>query len=69
MITPDVRSIAWDGFGCGQELLKAGEEAALATLPKIQAWLAGHAPRQNGTAHSHAGLNTGMIARHSECPA
>jgi hypothetical protein len=32
-------------------LLKAGEEAALATLPKIQAWLAGHTPGQNGTAH------------------
>jgi hypothetical protein len=50
VITPDVREIAWDGFGCGQELLKAGEEAALATLPKIQAWLANHAPHQNGTA-------------------
>jgi NTE family protein len=50
VITPDVRAIAWDGFGCGQELVKAGEEAALATLPKIQAWLAGHAPGQNGTA-------------------
>jgi NTE family protein len=48
VITPDVRAIAWDGFGCGQELLKAGEEAAEAMLPKIQSWLANHAPHQNG---------------------
>jgi hypothetical protein len=40
VITPDVRAIEWDGFGCGPELLKAGETAALAAMPKIQAWLA-----------------------------
>ena len=39
VITPDVRGIEWDGFGCGPELLKAGETAALAAVPKIQAWL------------------------------
>ena len=39
VITPDVRSIAWDGFGCGPEMLKAGEEAATAVLPRIQSWL------------------------------
>jgi NTE family protein len=39
VITPDVRAIEWDGFGCGPELLKVGETAALAAIPKIQAWL------------------------------
>jgi NTE family protein len=40
VITPDVRDIGWDGFGCGPELLKAGEAAALEALPEIQSWLA-----------------------------
>jgi NTE family protein len=39
VITPDVSTIEWDGFGCGPELLKAGETAALAAIPKIQAML------------------------------
>ena len=39
MIAPDVRSVRWDGFECGPELLKAGEAAALAAMPKIQSWL------------------------------
>jgi NTE family protein len=47
VITPDVRAITWDGFGSGPELLKAGEAAALAALPKIQAWLPKRAPGQN----------------------
>jgi NTE family protein len=39
VITPDVSAVAWDGFGCGPALLEAGEQAALAALPLIQAWL------------------------------
>jgi NTE family protein len=39
VITPDVRAIEWDGFGCGPELLKVGEVAALAAIPKIQSLL------------------------------
>jgi hypothetical protein len=39
VITPDVRAIEWDGFGCGPELLNAGEAAALAAIPQIQSWL------------------------------
>ncbi|MBZ5621397.1 MAG: patatin-like phospholipase family protein [Acidobacteriia bacterium] len=39
VITPDVRAIEWDGFGCGPELLKAGEAAALSAIPKVQGWL------------------------------
>jgi len=38
VITPDVSKIDWDGFGCGPEMLKAGEAAALAALPAIQKW-------------------------------
>jgi NTE family protein len=38
VIAPDVRGIAWDAFGCGPELLKAGEMAALAAIPTIQSW-------------------------------
>jgi NTE family protein len=46
VISPDVRSVGWDGFGCGTELLKAGEDAALAALPKIQSWLTAPAGRR-----------------------
>ena len=40
VISPDVQSVAWDGFGCGPELLRTGTEAALAALPVVQSWLA-----------------------------
>jgi NTE family protein len=39
IITPDVCSVCWDGFESGPALLKAGEAAALAAIPKIQAWM------------------------------
>jgi NTE family protein len=39
VIAPDVGAIEWDGFGCGPDLLRAGETAALAALPRIQEWL------------------------------
>jgi len=39
VIAPDVRAIEWDGFAHGPALLKAGEVAALAAIPKIQSWL------------------------------
>ncbi len=38
VITPDVTRIDWDGFGCGPEMLKAGEAAAQAALPAIRSW-------------------------------
>jgi NTE family protein len=38
VVTPDVTRIDWDGFGCGPEMLKAGETAAVAALPAIRAW-------------------------------
>jgi NTE family protein len=39
VIEPDVRAVEWDGFGCGPELVKAGEAAALAAIPEVKAWL------------------------------
>jgi NTE family protein len=39
VITPAVRSVQWDGFGNGPDLIEAGATAALEALPKIQAWL------------------------------
>lgn len=42
VIAPDLRSIEWDGFEHGSELVKAGEAAALAVLPAIQSWFADH---------------------------
>jgi NTE family protein len=39
VIAPDVSGVNWDGFDCGPDLLKSGEAAALAALPKIQAWM------------------------------
>jgi NTE family protein len=40
VITPNVRSVQWDGFGNGPDLIKAGAAAALEALPQIEAWLA-----------------------------
>jgi NTE family protein len=39
VVVPDVRSIDWDGFNCGPQMIKSGEEAAIAALPKIREWL------------------------------
>ncbi|HEY1496843.1 MAG TPA: patatin-like phospholipase family protein [Candidatus Solibacter sp.] len=39
VIAPDVRSVDWDGFGCGPNLIKAGEAVAEAALPTIRRWL------------------------------
>jgi NTE family protein len=39
VVAPEVGSIEWDGFACGDKLLAAGEAAALAALPAIRAWL------------------------------
>lgn len=39
VITPDVRSMDWNAFGQGPALIRAGEAAALAALPRIEEWL------------------------------
>jgi NTE family protein len=38
ILSPDVTRIDWDGFGCGPEMIKAGEAAALEALPRIRSW-------------------------------
>ena len=38
VIVPDLKSIDWNGFDSGPELVKAGEAAALDALPSIQSW-------------------------------
>jgi NTE family protein len=39
IIAPDLKSIEWNGFDSGPELVKAGEAAAMAALPAIESWL------------------------------
>jgi len=39
-IAPDVGGADWSAFGLGPKLVEAGQAAALASLPKIQGWLA-----------------------------
>ena len=41
VITPDLRAIEWDGFESGPELVKAGEAATLAVMPRIESWFSG----------------------------
>jgi len=41
VITPDLKSIEWNGFDAGPELVNAGEVAALAALPAIESWFSG----------------------------
>lgn len=38
VITPDLKSIEWNGFEAGNELVNAGESAATAALPVIRSW-------------------------------
>jgi hypothetical protein len=40
VLTPDLKSIEWNGFDAGKELVNAGEAAAMAALPVIRSWFA-----------------------------
>ena len=53
VIAPDVRGVEWDGFKSAAQLMEAGEQAALAALPQIRAWIA--------PAKQNAGLAGGAI--------
>ena len=44
IVTPDVRGVDWDAFARGPDLIRTGEAAALAALPKIREWFAGALP-------------------------
>ncbi|HEV2445904.1 MAG TPA: patatin-like phospholipase family protein [Candidatus Sulfopaludibacter sp.] len=48
VISPEVRGVTWDAFDSGPALIKAGEAAALAALPKIQSWLGAAASGADG---------------------
>jgi NTE family protein len=39
VIAPDLKTIEWNGFESGPELVKAGEAAALEAMPAIERWL------------------------------
>ena len=39
VLSPSVRTVRWDGFGCGPDLIRAGQAAALDALPRILAWI------------------------------
>jgi NTE family protein len=39
IVTPDVKSVQWDGFQSGMEMIRAGEQATEAVLPQIKKWL------------------------------
>jgi NTE family protein len=38
IIVPDVRRVDWDGFGCGPQMVQAGEDAAVAAMQVIRGW-------------------------------
>lgn len=54
IITPDLKSVEWNGFEAGRELLNAGDEAALAALPAIQSWFSRHVPSPAAVRESFA---------------
>ena len=41
VMMPDLKSVDWNGFDSGPELVKAGETAALGGAAEIRSWLAG----------------------------
>jgi NTE family protein len=44
IIAPDLKSIEWNGFASGPEMVKAGEAAALAAMPVVESWLSRAVP-------------------------
>ncbi len=39
ILIPSVRSVQWDGFGNGPDLIRAGQASMLEALPSVQAWV------------------------------
>ena len=62
VIAPDVRSVDWDGFECGPNLIKAGEAVAEAALSTIRQWFP--TARTEGTELAPAVAPDSLIA----CP-
>jgi NTE family protein len=62
VLTPDLKSIEWNRFDAGRELVKAGESAAMAALPVIRSWF----PHTNvGSEEDTTTAASGML---SLCP-
>ena len=55
VIEPDVRGINWDAFQSGEQIVAAGEKAALEALPQILYWSARVSP-------PHLGLGTPLLS-------
>jgi NTE family protein len=58
ILTPSVRTVQWDGFGNGPDLIRAGQAVALEALPRIQAWIDADlvaAARARGELHPRGG--------------
>jgi NTE family protein len=54
VVTPDLKSIEWNRFDAGSELVNAGEAAAITALPVIQSWF------------SNPGIEDGITERLAE---
>ncbi len=54
VIAPEVSETAWDAFGNAEQLIEAGEKAALAAIPRILSWMAAPARRFEKLAPSAA---------------
>ncbi|MBM3775512.1 MAG: hypothetical protein FJW37_10155 [Acidobacteria bacterium] len=57
VITPDVRGMQWDSFHCAEQMIEAGEKAALEALPQIRAWLAQPQDARGAAARPRSGSN------------
>jgi len=55
VIEPEVSGMDWDCFGSAAELIQAGEKAAMAALPQIQAW------RETARASGQPSLAAGSV--------
>jgi NTE family protein len=57
VLIPDLKSIEWNGFDAGRELVNAGEAAAMAALPVIRSWFADRtAASEERTARAASGM-------------
>jgi NTE family protein len=63
VLTPDLKSIEWNTFDAGKDLVSAGEAVATAALPVIQSWFS------HATAVSEAGTAAAASGMLPLCPA
>lgn len=63
VIVPDARAVEWDEFASATKLVEAGERAAEAALPQIQAWLEAEKPAVAAAQNSNVPMYHQEIAR------